>query len=128
MQMLDAMHDDGLAAPPGAALVRVLATNGGWIHRLPDVPGGHEVTVAIGTAAHRDVADLELLRSGYRIVGPQPQSRLPEGVELLVTAELMTAHPRWFRALLDVADAAFDLRLGPVQRVMGTHLTPHMGN
>jgi hypothetical protein len=124
--MLDAMHDDGLAAPAGAALVRVLATGGEWIHRLPDVPDGREVTVAIGTTAHREVADLDLLRSGYRIVGPQPQSHLPRGVELLVTADLMTEHPRWWRALLEQADAAFDLRLGPVQRVMGTHLTPHL--
>lgn len=124
--MLDALRDDGLAAPTGAALVRVLATDGTWIHRLPDVPGDHIVTVSIGARAHRDVADLDLLRSGYRIVGPHPSSRLPEAVELLVPAELMAPHPAWWRSLLEVADQAFDLRLGPVQMIMGNHLTPHL--
>lgn len=124
--MLDDVGDDGLAAPAGAALVRVLARGGEWIHRLPDVPAGGTVTVSIGTTAHRDVADLDLLRSGYRVVGPHPRSRLPEGVELLVTAEMMAAHPQWWQAVLRVADKAFDLRLGPVQLVMGNHLTPHL--
>ncbi len=126
--MLDAMHDDGLAAPAGAALVRVLATDGTWIDRLPDVPDGGTVTVSIGTRAHRDVSDLDLLRSGYRLVGPHPGSRLPQGVELLVPAELMASHPGWWRALLEAADQAFDLRLGPVQMVMGNHLTPHLAD
>lgn len=126
--MLDAMHDDGLAAPAGAALVRVLATDGTWIRRVPEVPNGATVTVSIGTRAHRDVSDLDLLRSGYRIVGPHPGSSLPKGVELLVPGDLMASEPAWWRALLEVADQAFDLRLGPVQVVLGNHLTPHLSD
>lgn len=123
--MLNSVRDDGLAPPAGGALVRVHADDGSWIDRLPPVPGSNVVTVSISDTAQRAVADRDLARSGYRIVGPQPRSRLPQGVELLVSAELMAAEPGWWQALLEVADRAFDLRLGPVQLVMGNHLTVH---
>lgn len=123
--MLNSVRDDGLAPPAGGALVRVHADDGDWIRRLPPVPGSNVVTVSISDTAQRDVADRDLARTGYRIVGPQPRSRLPQGVELLVSAELMAAEPDWWQELLEVADRAFDLRLGPVQVVMGSHLTVH---
>lgn len=118
--------DEGLAAPAGSALVRVQAEGGEWIDRLPPVPTGHVVTVAVGARSHRDVTADALAATGYRVVGHQPDTSLPAAVELLVPGALMTAEPAWWSRLLGVADQAFDLRLGPVQMVMGNHLPVHL--
>lgn len=118
--------DEGLAAPAGSALVRVEADGGEWIDRLPPVPAGHVVTVAVGCRAHRRVTDDALAATGYRVVGHQPDTSLPSAVELLVPGALMAAEPSWWSRLLRVADQAFDLRLGPVQMVMGNHLPVHL--
>lgn len=123
--MLDGAGDDCLAPPTGGALVRVHADDGSWVHRLPTVPRGCTITVSTATAAQREVGAADLLHSGYRITGRQPSSRLPAAVELLVNADMMAAEPAWWRQLLTVADRAFDLRLGPVQAVMGSHLRAH---
>lgn len=125
--MLNAVQDTGLAPPVGGALVRIRCTDAGWIRMLPAVPGGATVTVATATAAQRRVDDAALARSGYRIVGPQPRSGMPQAVELLVPARLMAAEPAWWSAVLAVADRAYDLRMGPVQAVLGRHLDPHRG-
>jgi hypothetical protein len=124
--MLTTAHDEGLAPPVGGALVRIHSDDASWIHRLPAVPDGDAVTVTVSTRAQRDVSDDDLARSGYRIVGRQPSSTLPDAVELLVPAATMAAHERWWRQVLTVADRAFDLRLGPVQLVMGSHIGPHL--
>lgn len=121
------MFDDALAAPAGSALVRVHADGPEWIDRLPPVPAGHVVTVSLGSRAQASVTDDALAATGYRIVGPQPSTSLPTAVELLVTGELMAIDPAWWSRLLGVADQAFDLRLGPVQLVMGNHLPVHLG-
>jgi len=118
--------DEGLAAPAGSALVRVLSEDASWIDELPPVPAGHVVTVAIGSTAQRAVSDDALAATGYRIVGPQPATSLPPAIELLVPGSLMVADPLWWSRLLGVADQAFDLRLGPVQMVMGNHLPVHL--
>jgi hypothetical protein len=102
--VLDATRDEGLAAPAGSALVRILATDGSWIRRVPPVPAAHVVTVSIGMAAHAEVSDADLAASGCRIVGPQPASVLPDAVELLVPGALMAE-----------------------QVVMGSHLGVHLG-
>lgn len=120
------MVDEGLAAPAGSALVRVLAEDARWIDKLPPVPAGHVVTVAVGSTAHRDVTDDALVATGYRIVGRQPATSLPTAIELLVPGALMADEPAWWSRLLGVADQAFDLRLGPVQMVMGNHLPVHL--
>ncbi len=120
--------DEALAPPAGSALVRVRADDAGWIRRLPPVPGDHVVTVAVGRAEHTHVTDAELSDSGYRIVGPQPSTSLPSAVELLVPGALMADEPAWWSSVLGVADQAFDLRLGPVQLVMGNHLPVHFSS
>lgn len=120
------MVDEGLAAPAGSALVRIEAAGADWIDRLPPVPAGHVVTVAVGSPAHREVTDDALSATGYRIVGPQPNTALPAAVELLVPGALMVAEPQWWSRILGVADQAFDLRLGPVQMIMGNHLPVHL--
>ncbi|MBY5163167.1 hypothetical protein [Salsipaludibacter albus] len=119
--------DEALAPPAGSALVRVRCDDAGWIHRLPPVPDDQVVTVAVGRTEHTRVSDDDLASSGYRIVGPQPSTSLPSAVELLVPGALMAAHPDWWSRVLGVADQAFDLRLGPVQLVMGNHLPVHLG-
>jgi hypothetical protein len=120
-----------LAPPPGAVLVRVRADAPTWIARVPAVPAGHVVTVSVSDAALREVASEDLLRCGYRIVGVHPWRAATDdhgSVDLLVTAPLVADHPRWWRDLLAVADRAFDLRLGPVQRVLGQEIALHLAH
>lgn len=120
-----------LAPPPGAVLVRVRADGPSWIDRVPAVPAGHVVTVSVSDPTLRGVASEDLLRCGYRIVGVHPWRAATDGhaaVDLLVTAPLVEAAPAWWRALLAVADRAFDLRLGPVQRVLGQEIALHLAH
>ncbi len=120
------MVEEGLAPPAGSALVRIRAEDASWIDRVPPVPVDHVVTVSTGATAQRQVTDDALAATGYRIVGAQPPTSLPAAVELLVPGALMAAEPDWWSRLLAVADQAFDLRLGPVQLVMGNHLPVHL--
>lgn len=117
-----------LAPPPGAVLVRVAAHGPDWIERVPTAPRGESITVSVSDVALRDVPSSRLLASGYRIVGVHPWRGAGEGgsVDLLVTAAVIDRWPAWWRELIHVADRAFDLRLGPVQRVMGQELALHL--
>lgn len=118
-----------LAPPPGAVLVRVRAGTPAWIREVPPVPDAQVVTVSVSDARLREVTSADLLACGYRIVGVHPWRAATDGhgaVDLLVTAPLIEAHPVWWRELLAVADRAFDLRLGPVQRVLGQELALHL--
>lgn len=120
-----------LAPPPGAVLVRVRADAPTWIRRVPPVPSGQVVTVSVSDTSLRDVPSEELLRCGYRVVGVHPWRAATDGhgaVDLLVTAPLIETHPAWWRQLLSVADRAFDLRLGPVQRVLGQEIALHLAH
>ena len=122
-------HVERLAPPPGAVLVRVRADSPSWIHRVPAVPAGDVVTVSVSDAALREVASADLLHRGYRIVGVHPWRAATDGhgaVDLLVTAALVERAPAWWQQLLLVADRAFDLRLGPVQRVLGQEIALHL--
>lgn len=118
-----------LAPPPGAVLVRVRADSPSWIHRVPAVPHGDTVTVSVSDASLREVTSADLLERGYRIVGVHPWRAATDGhgaVDLLVTAALIDRAPAWWQRLLGVADRAFDLRLGPVQRVLGQEIALHL--
>lgn len=122
-------HVERLAPPPGAVLVRVRADAPDWIHRVPAVPAGDVVTVSVSDTALREVPSADLLARGYRIVGVHPWRAATDGhgaVDLLVTAALIDHHPGWWQRLLGVADRAFDLRLGPVQRVLGQEIALHL--
>lgn len=123
------LHAERLAPPPGAVLVRVRADGPEWIHRVPPVPGGEVVTVSVSDVALRAVPSADLLRSGYRIVGVHPWRAATDGhgaVDLMVRARLADGAPGWWQDLLVVADRAFDLRLGPVQRVLGQEIALHL--
>lgn len=120
-----------LVPPPGAVLVRVRADTSAWITQVPPVPAGEVVTVSVSDPVLREVATADLLRCGYRIVGVHPWRAATDGhrtVDLLVTATLIEQHPRWWRDVLAVADRAFDLRLGPVQQVLGQEIALHLAH
>lgn len=120
-----------LAPPPGAVLVRVRAETPAWLDRVPPLPRGHVVTVSVSDPTLRDVDPEALLRAGYRIVGVHPWRAATDGhgsVDMLVTSVVIESCPTWWRALLGVADRAFDLRLGPVQRVLGQEIALHLAH
>lgn len=114
--------DDSLAPPTGAVLLRLVAHDGSWLLRLPEVPGRRTLSVTVGGAEHRAVASTDLARLGYRVVGSTGD---PRHVEVLVPVSMAEAHPAWFLAALAVADRAFDLRHGPVQRLLGPVIGLH---
>jgi hypothetical protein len=120
-----------LAPPPGAVLVRTRADGPDWIDRLPAVPAGRHVTVSVSHPDLRAVPAHLLLQRGYRIVGVHPWRAATDGhgsVDLLVHANLIESAPAWWQTLVAVADRAFDLRLGPVQRVLGDEIALHLAH
>lgn len=120
---------DQLVPPPGAVLVRTRATGPGWVTGLPVVPTGHLVTASVGDPRLREVPAADLLATGYRVVGVHAATEADRwSVDLLVRADLVAAHPRWWQHLVAVADRAFDLRHGPVQRVLGREIALHLAH
>lgn len=117
---------DRLAPPPGSVLVRTRAVGPDWATRLPAVPRGNLVTASVGSPRLRAVPAADLLASGYRVVGVHGTTSDDDTVDLLVRASLVDAHPGWWRQLRAVADRAFDLRHGPVQRVLGHEIALHL--
>lgn len=118
---------DQLAPPPGAVLVRTRAVDRDWVGRLPAVPQGHLVTASVSHPHLREVAPAALLASGYRVVGIHGSGSADDPtVDLLVRAALVQDHPQWWRRLSAVAERAFDLRHGPVQRVLGREISLHL--
>ena len=118
-------HD--VAPALGATLIRLHADGPGWIDRLPPVPVGEVVTVTVSDVALRQVPPQRLLETGYRVVGMHPPTTDRPTVDLLVPAELAAGHVDFLRDLIRRADRAFDLRMGPVQLVLGPELAIHLG-
>lgn len=108
----------------GDVLVRITARDRSWPSRLPPVPAGGTVTVTLGHP--RLTPDDELAAGGYRVVGTASEHR-PIGavVDVLVPRVLREAHPDWWSVLGHAAERVFDLRLGPVQRVLAAELELH---
>lgn len=119
---------DRLAPPPGAVLVRTRASGPDWVARLPTVPHGGVVTASVGHPRLRAVPAADLLASGYRVVGVHGTRPDDDTVDLLVHAGLVEAHPHWWQQLVAIADRAFDLRHGPVQRVLGREIALHLAH
>ena len=109
----------------GPVLVRVAATEAEWVRGLPNVPAGSRVGVTVGDAGLRGCTD-ELALRGYDLIDVVPGRRPGEHADLLVTATLRDAHPRWFSSLLLVADRVFDLRFGPVHVALHDELVAHL--
>jgi hypothetical protein len=119
------------APPPaptdGSVLVRIAAPDRAWARRLPPVPADRTLTVTVGHAALLPVPVDDLVGGGYRIVGVAAEHR-PVGrtVDVLVPADLRRDHPAWWTELVGMAERVFDLRHGPVQRVLAAELDLHL--
>jgi hypothetical protein len=73
----------------------------------------------------RDQRAVEQL--GYVTVGVGTVGHVQDVAHLLISLEIVNAHPRWWRALLDLAQRVYDLRFGPVQLALRDVLTRHHG-
>lgn len=109
----------------GPVLVRLAANGSEWVHGLPQVPELERVGVTVGDAALCADRD-ELAARGYDLIDVVPGRRPGPHADLLVTAHLRESHPRWFAALLLVADRVFDLRFGPVHVALHDELVAHL--
>lgn len=111
--------------PEGAVLLRLPVVGPSWPEALPAVPLGSRVTVTVGRPELLPDSRAAAAR-GYLVVGAASDIRpLGDVVDLLVLPELQQAAPRWWGELLGQAHRAFDLRHGPVQRVLGAELAMH---
>lgn len=116
----------GEALTEGSVLVRLPAPDRGWAARLPAVPDGRTLTVTVGHPTLLPVAVDDLVSGGYRLVGVAAAQR-PVGfsVDVLVPPDLRGAHPDWWSRLVASAERVFDLRHGPVLRVLEAELRMH---
>jgi len=106
-------------------LVRIAAAGSGWVQGLPPVPDTERIGVTVGDAALRVDRDALALR-GYDLIDVVPGRRPGRHADLLVVSHLRETHPRWFAALLLVADRVFDLRFGPVHVALHDELVAHL--
>jgi len=109
----------------GPVLVRIAADDPGWVQGLPPVPDPERVGVTVGEAALREDR-VALAARGYDLIDVVPGRRPGRHADLLVPARLRDEHPRWFAALLLVADRVFDLRFGPVHVALHDELVAHL--
>lgn len=116
-----------VAPTDGAVLVRLPATDRGWAADLPPVPGGQVLTVTVGHPDLLPVPVDDLVRGGYRVVGVASDHRpVGRNVDVLVPGALRERSPAWFRSMVSRAERVFDLRLGPVLRVLAAELELHL--
>jgi len=122
-----AVDDRTRSARPaeGPVLVRLGAADPSWVHGLPSVPEPLRVGITVGDASLLSAAE-ELAARGFDLIEVVPGRRPGPHADILVTAALREAHPRWFAALLLVADRVFDLRFGPVQMALHDELVAHL--
>jgi hypothetical protein len=119
------------APPPvpldGSVLVRLTARDHTWARRLPPVPAHRTLTVTVGHPALLPVPVDDLVSGGYRIAGLANADR-PVGrtVDVLVPGDLRRDHPGWWQLLRADAERVFDLRHGPVQRVLAAEIDLHL--
>lgn len=112
-----------------ALCVEVAVDDGAWVESLPPAPGTRQVSVSFDSAelGARDRSAITEL--GYRVVGTGPVGHTSDVAHLMVSWDTVERHPRWWRALLDLAARVYDLRFGPVQlalrSVLDVHLTAH---
>lgn len=99
-----------------------------WIEDLPPAPANRLVSVSFDSTTFmaRDREGVEEL--GYVCVGVGRAGHVSDVAHLLVSQEIVEAHPRWWRALLDLAERVYDLRFGPVQMVLRDVLALHHGD
>ena len=112
--------------PAGAVLLRLPASGPWWMEELPVLPAGTTATVTVGHPGLLPADPAPARRRGYLIVGSASAARpIGEVVDVLVTEEVRELAPAWWEDLLRRSERAFDLRLGPVQRVLRSELALH---
>jgi hypothetical protein len=96
-----------------------------WIEDLPPAPANRHITVSFDSARYvaRDRGAVEQL--GYIPVGVGTVGHVRDVAHLLVSLDVVNGHPRWWRALLDLAQRVYDLRFGPVQIALSEVLAKH---
>lgn len=105
--------------------VEIGVADGSWVERLPPAPSSAQVSVSfddVELAARDRTAVTDL---GYRVVGTAGVRSAADVAHLLVALSTAERHPRWWRALLDVAGRVYDLRFGPVQLALADVLRAH---
>jgi hypothetical protein len=105
--------------------VEVAVADASWMDDLPPAPVTAPITVTFDDAglAGRDADAIEEL--GYRYAGIAPVHHAHQVAHVTVTWDLVARHPRWWRALLAVAQRVYDLRFGPVQQALREVLDVH---
>jgi hypothetical protein len=105
--------------------VEVCVEDASWIEHLPPAPAKRHITVSFDSARFvaRDQRAIEQL--GYTGVGVGAVNHVHDVAHLLVPLEAVNGHPRWWRALLDLAQRVYDLRFGPVQLALRDVLATH---
>lgn len=111
----------------GAVLVRLPAADRHWPALLPTVETGEMLTVTVGHVSLLPVSTDDLSDRGYRIVGVAAADR-PIGrcVGILVPHDLRVRDPEWFGVLVRRAERVFDLRHGPVLRLLAAEIERHL--
>lgn len=96
-----------------------------WIEDLPPAPANRRISISFDSARYvaRDRAAVEQL--GYTNVGVGTIAHVRDVAHLLVSLDIIQGHPRWWRALLDLAQRVYDLRFGPVQVALRDVLAKH---
>lgn len=109
----------------GPVLVRVPADTVEWVLTLPTVPDGERLGATVGDADLLHAAGA-LAERGYDLLAAVAGRWPGRHVDLLVPPLLRASHPRWFAALLLVAERVFDLRHGPVHVALRAELAAHL--
>lgn len=110
----------------GDVLVRVRVRDRNWAASLPAVPAGEPLTVSVGDPTLLPTPADDLVAGGYRIVGvASERASIGRSVDVLVPAALRHSYPGWWQRFAPLAERVFDLRLGPVRRILAGQLALH---
>lgn len=116
-----------LATPTAAvAVVRLRAEGVSWAERLPVLPEGHVVTISVSPPTFVDLSTLA--SRGYRLVGlgAAPLARASSCiVDLVISEDLISAHPSTWASLREAALKVFPLANGPVAMLFASLVTAH---
>jgi hypothetical protein len=109
----------------GTVVVRLRADEPAWVLALPPMPGRARLGITLGDASLRSAHDA-LADRGYDLLAVVAGRRPGLHADVLVTADLREAQPRWFAALMLPAERVFDLRFGPVHVALRDELAVHL--
>jgi hypothetical protein len=111
----------------GSVVVRLPASESGWVRALPPLPGRARLGITVGE--DRLLADrATLAERGYDLLAVVAGRRPGPHADVLVPGDLRAAQPRWFSALMLPAERVFDLRFGPVHVALRDELAVHLSD